>query len=170
VETGGEGGILLTPFTRVRSSVWGSTQKPEKSAFSRRIDSNRLAQNTSCRWSKTCFVYSRVGRKETRNYLFATFSVLSFTFPSGSTACLSGARGPGDFDARNRLGMLPRIATLAGADRFSGGSSYALARRHSGMTEASSWLRSSDRNNLRRRVAAWPQIQRNAVFSAGYIN
>jgi hypothetical protein len=36
------------------------------------------------------------------------------------------------------------------------------------MTDALTWLRSSDRRTLRRRVEAWPQIGRNTVFSADY--
>jgi hypothetical protein len=34
------------------------------------------------------------------------------------------------------------------------------------LPEACSWIRSSDRRTLRRRLAAWPLIQRNTVFSA----
>ena len=72
----------------------------------------------------------------------------------------------GDFDVRNRLGLLSHIATLAGGRSIRERLLLTPARRHSGMTQALSWLRHSDRRNLRRRVAAWPQIQRNTVFSA----
>jgi hypothetical protein len=76
----------------------------------------------------------------------------------------------GDFDARNRQGLLSHIAALAGGRSIRERLLLFSARRRSGMTEALTWLRSSDRRNLRRRVAAWPQIQRITVFSADYIN
>jgi len=73
---------------------------------------------------------------------------------------------PGDFDARNRLGLLSHIAALAGGESIRERLLLAPAQRHSGITQALSWLGFSDRKTLRRRVAAWPQIQRNTVFSA----
>ena len=72
---------------------------------------------------------------------------------------------PGDFDTRNRLGLLSHVAALAGGRSIRERLLLAPARRHSGMTQALSWLRSSERRTLQRRVAAWPQIQRNTVFS-----
>ena len=77
---------------------------------------------------------------------------------------------PGDFDARNRLGLLSHIAALVGGRSIRERLLLPPARRHSGMTQALSWLRSSDRRTIRRRVAAWPEIQRNTVFSADCIN
>jgi hypothetical protein len=68
--------------------------------------------------------------------------------------------------ARNRLGLLSYIAALAGGRPIRERLLLNPAPGHSGMTPALSWLRSSDRRTLRRRVAAWPQIQRNTVFSA----
>ena len=73
---------------------------------------------------------------------------------------------PGDFDARNRLGLLSHTAALAGGRSIREQLLLASARRYYGMTEALTWLSSSDRSNLRQRVEAWPQIQRNTVFSA----
>ena len=73
---------------------------------------------------------------------------------------------PGDFDARNRLGLLSHTAALAGGRSIREQLLLASAGRYYGMTEALTWLCSSDRSNLRQRVEAWPQIQRNTVFSA----
>jgi hypothetical protein len=72
----------------------------------------------------------------------------------------------GDFDARNRLGLLSHTAALAGGRSIREQLLLASARRYYGVTEALTWLCSSDRSNLRQRLEAWPQIQRNTVFSA----
>jgi hypothetical protein len=71
---------------------------------------------------------------------------------------------PGDFDARNRLGLLSHTAALAGGRSIREQLLLASARRYYGITEALTWLCSSDRSSLRQLVEAWPQIQRNTVF------
>jgi hypothetical protein len=73
---------------------------------------------------------------------------------------------PGDFDARNRLGLLSHTTALAGGRSIRELLLPASARRYYGVTEALTWLCSSDRSNLRQRVEARAQIQRNTVFSA----
>mgnify|MGYP001175621025 CR=1 FL=1 len=73
---------------------------------------------------------------------------------------------PGYFDARNRLGLLSHTAALAGGRSIREQLLLASVRRYYGVTEALTWLCSSDRRNLRQRLETWPQIQRNTVFSA----
>jgi hypothetical protein len=75
----------------------------------------------------------------------------------------------GDFDARNRLGLLSYIAALVGGRWIRERLFLNPSPGHSGMAEALTWLCSSDRSTLRHRVAAWPQIGRNTVFTAAYI-
>jgi len=62
--------------------------------------------------------------------------------------------------------LLSHTAALAGGRSIREQILPASPRRYYGMTEGLTWLCSSDRSNLRQRVEAWPQIQRNAVFSA----
>jgi hypothetical protein len=61
---------------------------------------------------------------------------------------------PGDFDAQNRLGLLSHTAALAGGRSIREQILPASARQYYGMTEALTWLCSSDRSNLRQRVEA----------------
>jgi hypothetical protein len=62
----------------------------------------------------------------------------------------------GDFDARNRPELLSHIAALAGGRSIRERLLLFSARRCSGMTEALTWLRSSDRRNYPpRRSSTW---------------
>jgi hypothetical protein len=85
---------------------------------------------------------------------------------------MRGIIAAGDFDARRwrrrfeRLGLLSHTAALAGGRSIREQLLLASARRYYGVTEALTWLCSSDRSNLRQRLEAWPQIPRNTVFSA----
>jgi hypothetical protein len=56
--------------------------------------------------------------------------------------------------------LLSYIAALVGGRWIRERLLPSPAPGHSGMTEALTWLRSSDRRTLRRRVEAWPQIGR----------
>jgi hypothetical protein len=96
----------------------------------------------------------------------------------GASGCLLHARWGrlarpslwlGDFDARNRLGLLSYIAALAGGidSRAAPPKLRSGTLRHDASLDLASV--SSDRSTLRRRVAAWPQIRRNTVFSADCI-
>jgi hypothetical protein len=64
------------------------------------------------------------------------------------------------------VGLLSHPAVLAGRKSIREQILPASARWCYGMTEALTWLCSSDRSNLRQRVEARPQIQRNTALSA----
>ncbi len=153
-------------LTRVRSSVPGCTQERKESAVPGRIDWPQVFLADGRRF--VLVTHEEDGRKR---QLFVHHLHRTVFRISRRLHYLPQSRPwPGDFDARNRLGLLSHIAALAGGRSIRERLLLARARRHSGMTQALSWLRSSDRRALRRRVAAWPQIQRNTVFSADYIN
>ena len=69
---------------------------------------------------------------------------------------------------RNRLGLLSHIAALVGGRSIRERLLLPPARRHSGMTQALSWLRSSDRRTIRRRVAMAGNPKKHCIFSGLY--
>ncbi len=70
----------------------------------------------------------------------------------------------GDFNAQNRLALVSHIVALAGGKSIQQRLFLDSARRHFAIPEALKWLHSSDRKQLRRRLAEWRNSNETPYF------